>query len=88
MDQKYLKIALTVAECADTGAPIVLRGPYDKSFKRACSMGYDSVKLHLSRADEVHAGGETEPFGLPFRNEHGGVQLVEGFAIGPLARGL
>ncbi len=48
-----MRIALTAATQVNQGAPIVLCGPYERSFEIASEMGYAGIELHLQSPDEV-----------------------------------
>jgi 5-keto-L-gluconate epimerase len=48
-----MQTSVTAAVHAGKGAPILLRGPIEESFRTASRLGYSGVELHLAHPDEV-----------------------------------
>ncbi|MHB1936729.1 MAG: TIM barrel protein [Acidobacteriaceae bacterium] len=48
-----MKLAITIVKEAAAEAPLVLRGDYTDSIRRAARIGYDAVELHVPDAKEV-----------------------------------
>lgn len=51
-----MKLAVTMVKEAGAQAPLVLRGDYADSIRKAAQIGYDAVELHVADPAEVNAG--------------------------------
>lgn len=51
-----MKLAVTIVKEAAAQAPLVLRGDYTDSIRRAAQIGYDAVELHVADPTEVDVG--------------------------------
>jgi 5-keto-L-gluconate epimerase len=50
-----MKLAVTIVKDAGLGVPLVLRGDYLDSIRKAAQIGYDAVELHVADPAEVNA---------------------------------
>jgi 5-keto-L-gluconate epimerase len=51
-----MKLAVTIVKEAAAQAPLVLRGDYSDSIRKAAQIGYDAVELHVADPAEVDVG--------------------------------
>lgn len=51
-----MKLAVTMVKEAGAQAPLVLRGDYTDSIRKAAQIGYDAVELHVADPAEVNVG--------------------------------
>jgi sugar phosphate isomerase/epimerase len=51
-----MKLAVTIVKEAGPEAPVVLRGDYSDSIRKAAQIGYDAVELHVADPAEVNVG--------------------------------
>ena len=51
-----MKLAVTIVKEAAAQAPLVLRGDYTDSIRKAAQIGYDAVELHVADPAEVDVG--------------------------------
>jgi sugar phosphate isomerase/epimerase len=51
-----MKLAVTIVKEAAAQAPLVLRGDYTESIRKAAEIGYDAVELHVADPAEVNVG--------------------------------
>jgi 5-keto-L-gluconate epimerase len=51
-----MKLAVTMVKEAAAQAPLVLRGDYTDSIRKAAQIGYDAVELHVADPAEVSVG--------------------------------
>jgi sugar phosphate isomerase/epimerase len=51
-----MKLAVTIVKEAGEQAPLVLRGDYTDSIRKAAQIGYDAVELHVADPAEVNVG--------------------------------
>ena len=51
-----MKLAVTIVKEAAAQAPLVLRGNYTDSIRKAAEIGYDAVELHVADPAEVDVG--------------------------------
>ena len=51
-----MKLAVTIVKEAGAHAPLVLRGDYSDSIRKAAQIGYDAVELHVADPGEVNVG--------------------------------
>jgi 5-keto-L-gluconate epimerase len=51
-----MKLAVTMVKEASAQAPLVLRGAYTDSIRKAAQIGYDAVELHVADPAEVSVG--------------------------------
>jgi sugar phosphate isomerase/epimerase len=51
-----MKLAVTIVKEAGPEAPLVLRGDYSDSIRKAAQIGYDAVELHVADPAEVSVG--------------------------------
>jgi 5-keto-L-gluconate epimerase len=49
-----MKLAVTIVKEAGAGVPLVLRGDYLDSIRKAAQIGYDAVELHVADPAEVN----------------------------------
>jgi sugar phosphate isomerase/epimerase len=54
--ESAMKLAVTIVKEAAAQAPLVLRGDYTDSVRKAAQIGYDAVELHVADPAEVDVG--------------------------------